>query len=47
MQLSYNAVVHNGLSVHQAAEEYGVPRLTLGDRVSGRKMLGYKSGPPH
>ena len=46
MQLAYNAVVHNGLSVRQAAEEYGVPRSTLGDRVSGRKMLGCKSGPP-
>ena len=46
MQLAYNAVVHNGLSVRQAVEEYGVPRSTLGDRVNGRKMLGCKSGPP-
>ena len=35
MQQAYDAVVNDGLSVHHAATEYGVPKSTLGDKVSG------------
>lgn len=37
--------MHKGWSVRRAAEEYGVPRATLGDRVSGRVKPGAVSGP--
>ena len=39
------AVEDMGYSVHRAAEEYGVPKSTLHDRVSGKHLLGGKSGP--
>ena len=39
MQLAYEAVLESGLSVRHAAEEYGIPRSTLADTVSG-------GGPP-
>ena len=32
------AVIDDGISVRQAAEEYSVPRSTLGDRISGRVL---------
>ena len=38
--------VHEGRSVRRAAEEYGVPRATLGDRASGRVKPGAVSGLP-
>ena len=37
--------VTNGSSIRRAAEEYNVPRSTLGDRISGRVVPGIKSGP--
>lgn len=37
--------VAEGSSVRRAAEEYGVPRSTLHDRVNGRVIHGSKSGP--
>ena len=37
--------VANGSSVGRAAEEHGVPRSTLHDRVNGRVTHGAKSGP--
>ena len=36
----------DGASVRRAAIEYGVPKSTLGDRVSGRVTHGVLSGPP-
>ena len=36
--------VHRGWSIRRAAEEYDVPRATLGDRVSGRVQPGAVSG---
>ena len=33
------------MSIRRAAEEYNVPRSTLHDRVSGKVVLGSKSGP--
>ena len=46
MQLAYEAVLESGLSVRHAAEEYGIPKSTLADRVSGRRLMGCRSGPP-
>lgn len=37
--------VHDGKSVRQAAEEYNIPRSTLHDYISGKVVLGSKSGP--
>ena len=34
------------LAIRCAAEEYDVPRSTLGDRISGRVVPGSTSGPP-
>ena len=45
MGLAMNAVVKDGLSVRRAAEEFGVPKSTLGDRISGRVLPGAVSGP--
>ena len=36
--------VGGGMSIRRAAEEYGVPRSTLHDRVTGRVIPGTKSG---
>ena len=37
--------IHDGMSVRRAAEEYGIPRSTLHDYVTGRVVFGAKSGP--
>ena len=44
MRAAYEAV-KDGMSIRRAAEEYGVPKSTLGDRVSGRSQMGCKGGP--
>ena len=44
MQRALNAV-QDGQSIRRAALEYGVPKSTLGDRVSGRVTHGTLSGP--
>lgn len=36
--------VTDGMSIRQAAEEFNVPKSTLGDRISGRTLHGAKSG---
>jgi transposase len=46
MQKALQAVKLDGTSVRKAAMEYGVPKSTLGDRVSGRVTHGVLSGPP-
>lgn len=38
--------VNEGHSQRRAAEEYGIPRSTLGDHVRGRVLPGAKSGNP-
>ena len=43
---AYEAVTKGKLSVCRAAEQYGVPRSTLLDQVSGKVQLGAHSGPP-
>ena len=45
MEKAYTSVLNNGMSVRKAAEVYNVPKSTLGDRVSGRTIIGSKSGP--
>ena len=40
------AILESGLSVRHAAEEYRIPKSTLADRVSGRRLMGCRSGPP-
>ena len=45
MEKAFEAVTKERLSVRRAAEEYNVPRSTLGDRVSGRTQIGARSGP--
>ena len=37
--------VKDGVSIRRAAEQFNVPKSTLGDRVSGRVQLGSRSGP--
>ena len=45
MAVALKAVIEDGMSVRIAAEHYGIPKSTLGDRVSGRILLGTTSGP--
>ena len=45
MTLAVKSVIEDGISVRKAAEHYGVPKSTLGDRISGRVLPGAKSGP--
>ena len=40
-----NAVIQDGMSIRKAACVYGVPKSTLGDRISGKVLPGTKSGP--
>ena len=44
MDKAVSAVVQNLMSVRAAAELYGIPKSTLGDRVSGRVLPGTASG---
>ena len=46
MANAIKAVTEQGLSVRKAAEMYGIPKSTLGDRISGRVLPGSVSGPP-
>ncbi len=39
------AVINDGLSMNQAADNYQVPRSTLKDRLSGRVTHGVNPGP--
>ena len=44
MERAMKAVIGEGYSVRQASESFGVPRETLGDRVSRRVIPGANSG---
>ena len=46
MSEALKSVVDDGSSVRRAALEFGIPRATLGDRVSGRVLDGCNSGTP-
>ena len=43
MSRAVAAVVKCGISVRKAALMYGIPKSTLGDRISGRVLEGSKS----
>ena len=45
MKAAMKAVIDDGMSIRDAAEQYGVPRSTLGDKISGRVLPGATSGP--
>ena len=45
MSRAVAAVVKCGISVRKAALMYGIPKSTLGDRITGRVLEGSKSGP--
>ena len=45
MDKAVTAVVNEGLSIRRAALQYGVPKSSLGDRISGRVKPGAVSGP--
>lgn len=44
MALAVDAVLKDGVSVRRAAEEYDIPKSTLGDCISGRILPGAVSG---
>jgi len=44
MEKVYEAAVTGTMSVRKAAEEYGVPRSTLHEKVTGKVALQVKSG---
>ena len=46
MSHAIKAVVEEGMSIRRAALRYGIPKSTLGDRISGRVLPGCTSGPP-
>ena len=45
MGKAVDACVNEGMSIRQAAFHFGVPKSTLGDRMSGRVVPGSTSGP--
>ena len=45
MEKAINAVINDGVLIRHAAEDYGIPKSTLGDRISGRILPGSSSGP--
>ena len=45
MTKAISAVTKGGASVREAALKFGIPKSTLGDRVSGRVLSGTTSGP--
>jgi len=46
MEMALRDVTKGVLGVRRAALEYGVPKSTLSDRVTGRVRPGSKSGAP-
>ena len=45
MQRAIDACVSGGMAIRQAALRFGVPKSTLGDRISGRVLPGASYGP--
>lgn len=44
MDRAYKSVIEETMSIHRATEKYGILKSTLYDRVSGKVLLGSKSG---
>ena len=40
-----DACTREGIAIREAAIRFGVPKSTLGDRISGRVLVGSTSGP--
>ena len=47
MSGAIKSVMDGKLGVDRAADQYGVPRTTLKDRLSGRVIQGTNPGPMH
>ena len=45
MAQAFTSVTQERMSIREAALQYGVPKSTLGDRLSGRVLSGATSGP--
>ena len=45
MAQALDAIIREGTSIREAAMQFGVPKSTLGDRVSGKVLTGATSGP--
>ena len=45
MHGAIDAVLNEGMSIHHAAEQYGVPKSSLGDRLSDRVLESALCGP--
>ena len=45
MAKAVSTLTKGGASVREAALKFGIPKSTLGDRVSGRVLSGATSGP--
>lgn len=45
MHGAIDAVLNEGMSIRRAAEQYGVPKSSLGDRLSGHVLGGASCGP--
>ena len=45
MKRAVSAVVASGINIRKAAVMYGIPKSTLGDRISARVLEGNQSGP--
>ena len=43
MQRAVDACTHKGMTVREAALKLGIPKFTLGDRISGRVVSGARS----
>ena len=46
MDKALNALLYGHTSIWRSALDYDIPKLTLGDWVSGRVLPGIVSGPP-
>ena len=45
MHGAIDAVLHEGMSIRRAAEQYDVSKSSLGDRLSGRVLADASCGP--
>ena len=45
MNSTVNSVLDEGMSIRRAALRHGIPKSSLGDKVSGRVMVDAQCGP--
>ena len=46
LERAYNAVTNGSMSVRKASKEFGIPKSTLGNIISGKHELHVKNGRP-